>query len=855
MDPRTFRAKFVPIADLSVGIVEDFQVVLSPMWRKTTRGTYVVNTPLNSCIIAPRNATRWAAVFGTTENTTTRQDGKRHVVRPPYVDVRAFVDPEDRGEWTNKRPTYSPSGGLFLHSLPASSCMIEFQAVTPGDALGGDVAIESYKISGDDGVIEDRGMYLELIGFVVDEGATFDPVTIPMHRLVELRHGDSNAGGYVHPTAGGPKFSLIQHRAGIVGQGAAPNDFDPRGARLQWPNLVMKEYCETRGFNRVTLDNSHGGKHQGIRGPNSDAYIRANVWPNPFPDVIDSLTTSFPDETAWNDSAHWGGGIKPDVGFYGSDENDAFQRVHEILNTFHADGEVYFAGSTFQAGIKATLDLWTSTFPDCVIIAHTGTLTDATFTGPLALDTFTRFANACTAGGSSGRGFSTPSTVGAEDAIGFLLKISDYNAQTGLTNAIDAELHYDEAECIAIKEAVKTALFAWLDRALKVVFVDGTNGNNSNAGTYGAPKKTITAAAALTFNRMSIAPGTYAEKLTLPASGTSGMPKQFFGRGAGVIIDGGGVRDGIDVNGKSNVILRNVRIQNVVAGVKSSAGSNIQCKHVTVETASGNGFDFSGSASGSIYACEASACATGFQFSGSSSFTGRRVHAHGCVEGIKITGSATYVSDGDHVHENTTYQARVAGGSGTFRNSKLALGVLDGSSPQFPAIVYCDGGNAVVENCTLFNGNTTPFLPSHSIRCVGSGRVAFRNNVFHRELNDYSPNVWVDAVGASGNIVESKNNVFFDDGQPYRFSWGTTPEIAVTHLYDFTSWQGLTDTSGRGLDRNSRHGVVGLDTTPSTSIEVDEVSSDSIAIGAGTTLSFTTDFYRRTRTTWNAGPK
>lgn len=859
-DPGRAPMVFHPITSLSVGIGEDAQVILSAAWRQTSRGTFISNSPNNPCLTAPRGSTRWAAVFGSTENTIKRDDGKRHRVNPPFVNVRAFTSFLSPGAYTNTRPTYSEAGGLFVHELPAgTSCVVEWKVATPSDATGGDTSIESQKISGDAGVTANRGMYLELIGFMIDEGASFDLVTIPPFRLLELRHGDSNScAGYVHPTTDGPSYTLTQHRSGVVGQGVSAQSYDPRGAALQYPSIIMDEYCSTRGFNRDTIEISHGAKWQGIMGPLTRQHIVDYIWKNPTDNVYDSLAKPFPTATAFNDPAHWsGGGSNPLVGWYGSVENDAFQRVIEILQTFGVGDEGRFGGATFQAAIKATLDLWTSTFPDCRIIAHTGSLNDATFAAITpTLDTFARFTAACTGGGGTGRGFSTPSTTGAEDAIGYLFRVSDYENVTGISSSITAELHYDEAECIAIRDAVKTALFAWLDRALKVTFVDGVNGLDGNAGTYAAPKKTIGAAGSA-WNFLSVAAGTYNEKITYGASGTATIPKTIFARGGTVVIDGGGVRDGVDFGSRSHVLLQNVEITNAVVGVKSTGGTDQRMKHVVVHGCTSHGFSLAGASTGMVDFCEAYAnVGRGIDVAGTCSFTGRRNNWHGNDYGVKGSGTATFIDDGSHIHENTNHQSWTAGATVTYRHCKLAIGAYP--TDQLFACSFTESGNTSLENCFLYNGNVDPLIAAYCIRCIGGGRVAFRNCIMTHAVNDFDVYVWVDATGPSGNIVESKNNVYLDEGQTLRFSYGATLGEGYANARAFTDWQLLTDTSSRLLDRGSKNGAVDLSTTAATAIEDDVPGVASIAVGAGADLSasYTKDFYKRPwGATWDAGPR
>ena len=103
-------------------------------------------------------------------------------------------------------------------------------------------------------------------------------------------------------------------------------------------------------------------------------------------------------------------------------------------------------------------------------------------------------------------------------------------------------------------------------------YVDGASGNDANAGTsLAAAWKTIQQAFdnATPGSTVYIRKGTYRSQLYLNVSGTAGNPIEFRNyQNETVLIDGGFLNseDGplIDIENQSNLILRNMIIQNLV---------------------------------------------------------------------------------------------------------------------------------------------------------------------------------------------------------------------------------------------------------------------------------------------------
>jgi len=844
---------FTPITDLSVSAHEDAQVVLSPAYDRTADGTFVTNSPNNPATIRLRAATLALAVYRNARMSARNANGEEWRPRLGYVAMRRFTSFAAKGDPTIARPSMHDAdvGSCGFSGLDGTTALYEWTPCTPGDGENCTTKMESMVLPEHAG--SEHGMYWELAGFVTNREAVFDLVSISRFRLREKQDGDSNSpGGYLEPESGSTNFNLRQARNGVLGQPASDIPYDVRGSTRQWPTLLMDEYASTRGFDRDVNSAAHGGRFQGIMGPNTRASLSAQFWTNLYLDVIDTLDKPFHQSTPWTSGAHWSGGAwRPHVWLLGSAKNDWLRRAFEIAGAFGAAGEEYFGGATYQGGIKATLDALLALCPDTAVLAHTSAEIDGG-----GVDTYARFKAACIAGGADGRAFQDGSTPGAEGATGLYLSLQRDGAAAGLpTNMSTAPLHWTATQHAALVSAVKALVFSWLDAALGIKFVDSATAGGGT-GTFAAPFNTI-AAAGSSWTMLALK-GTFAEKLTLGASGTAGKPKVVYSySGTAVISGGAGARDCIDTGGHSNVWIHGVDLSGGIVGLKIASGTGVRASHVLAHGCTSHGISIAGGTV-TLETCDGySNAGQGLDVSGAASVTGRRnTWRQNTGSGVRVSGTAVVLEDGVHVHSNTDYGYRASAGTATLRNSKVAVGTAPAA---FNSATMADGGTLLLENCLLHNGSADPAVITYLVRATGSGRVGWENCIFQKATNDLATFVWVDAVGASGNITKAKNTAHLNSGQPLKYAVGPTLIGAAT--YDYAGWRALTDRSGVQLDVGSAHGATGLSVTPSSDVLTDRptAATASIARNLGTNLSasFTRDFLRRTRPAsgaWDAGP-
>ncbi len=821
---------FVPLSDLSVGIGDDAQVILSTAYRKTSTGSYVTNGTENDIFVRLRSCTFIAPVFGGDRFTTRNASEQVQRVRMGYVAARHFTDDANRGAWTDFRPQHHGGnvGSFAFSGLDGTTRTFQFRPNTPGDADNCTTNLESMLLSDDPGASAEAGMYWDLLGFVVNDGAVFDLVSLSRFRLRIKKDGDSNCGGgYVEPATGTTDFVLRQARNGVLQQAASNISYDVRGARVQWPSVLLESICAERGLDMDVNSASHGGSWQGEMGAANRAALTDAYWAHPYDDVIDRLDEAFQAGPAWTSGAHWSGGTwRPHLWMVGSAKNDWIQA---------AFGDTAFLGATYQASIKALMDAILTLVPDVVILAHTSAENDAP-----GFDSYARFGAGCTAGGATGRGFQNGSTAGAEGATGLYLSLQRDGAAAGLPTSMASPLHWTGTQHAALAAAVKSLTASWLDAALGVVFVDLTSGSDAAAGTFAAPKRTL-AGAGTSWGALAVkCGGTTTDDLPIPASGTAGRPKLVFGYGSGAAP----IIGGIDTDGNEHVHVFGVDITGGTDGVTVASGAGLRFTRVRSYSHSGHGFAIAGGTV-TIELCEGySNGGQGLDVSGSAAITGRRNKWRlNTGNGVKVAGTATVVEDGAHVIADGSHGVLVSGGTATYRNSKLA--VPTSPAANFISATFADGGALVLEHCLGYNGNQNATLISYVVRATGSGRVTWKNCIFAKAVNDLATYVWVDAVGASGNIEAARNTAHEDSGQPFRYAVG--PILATATLHTFATWGALTDRTGATLGSGSAQGATGISTTPTQDLALDKPTT-SIAEGLGATLAgVPRDYFKRTR--------
>lgn len=835
--------KFVPISSLSVGVGEDAQVVLSAFYKKTTRGTYVTNSPGNSGYLCPRAIGRFAIHFGSGENTDSTSLGRRHRPRMGRIAIRAFTDLQNRGEWTYVVPSFSAGGGAFIHEFTSPNQFIEFRPVGPCDAEGSSPALESMRTSEESG-IADRGMWWEITGFSVNAEARFDLVRIPQFKKEVLSQSDSNGAGNTEPTAGGAYYENESPRAALIGQAINSSFWDPIGINGQWKIGLHEAHCASRGFHLDLAASHHGGAHQTVCGPNTRANIEA-FWPGYYLDLIDRMFSPFHGSTSILDSLHFSGGTwRPREVDVDSFANDLLRAVYEYLNLFGASGEQYFSGATIQANAKALADYIIATVPTAKMFVVSSSQTDAGAGG--VVDTMARVRAAFTGGGGTGRMFQNGATTGAEASIGLFMSLSDYAATTGIPTTLTAVTHYTQAQHAAIVTAILTIYSTWFDQAFGIIYVDGTDGNNANAGTYASPKKTATGAGSAAM--IGIKRGTDGGALSLAASGTSTVPKTVFAYDTGAAA----TLTSLNTNAKSNVWIHGLT---VTGGITVASGTGIRFSHVIAAGHTSHGWNISGGTV-TLEQCEGNTNGgNGFNITGGT-ITGRLTRASGNVGSGVLCSGGTFTEDGPHIHSNDSHAFSNTGGTVTMRNGKIST--KDEPAASFLAAVQGTAGTTTIEQMHIHDAADDGTTPSYWIHAHSTNVLAVRNCVFSR----FAPSqvnglVWLYSFGASGNIRQWQNCAFADDSdQPFRYGYGVNlGELALPgHSVIYSTFRTWTDKSARILAQNSVMGTLGFTATASSEITDDAPAAGTIAEGIGASIGVTKDYFKRTRVDANAGP-
>ena len=137
--------------------------------------------------------------------------------------------------------------------------------------------------------------------------------------------------------------------------------------------------------------------------------------------------------------------------------------------------------------------------------------------------------------------------------------------------------------------------------------------------------------------------------------------------------------------------------------------------------------------------------------------------------------------------------------------------------------------------------------------------MQWKNCVFTAATNVYATYVWVEATGASGNIVATSNNAYqtFDSPIDVKFAVGAT--LLGATQYTYATWAVLTDRTPATIESGSAYGATGITATGTSAIVADKPATTSNAngIGANLTATFTRDYFRVTRAAsgaWDAGP-
>ncbi len=840
--------RYVAASSLSTAAGEDAQLVMSVAWKRTAGGTFITNSTGNTMTVSLRSPSAFAVRFGSGENTDTNLDGVRHRPRMGWIAVRAFTDFSNRGAWTYIRPTYSPGGGAFIHSFAGDS-FVEIRPVGPCDAEGASPALESMRTS-EEGAAADRGMWWEVEGFYVNTEAVFDVVRIPNFPIEVLTLSDSNAGGYVDPESGGEYYGIEAPRNALIGQGTSISYWDKRGSNVQWYQKLLDGYCDARGLYLDIATENHGGAWQAVCGPNTRANLEG-FWPGVYQDLVDRYLTPFQDGDSIIGGAYHlnGGAWRPGLIMPFSFANDLLRGLYEFAGLFGASGEAYFRGSTLQTNVKALADSLLTTFPDAKVCAVTSTQTDAGAGG--ATDTMARVRLAFTAGGGSGRKFQNGATAGAEGATGLFLALSDYAATTGITTVLSSsnpKLHYTDSEHTKIVDVISPIFAPWFDTARGVIYVDGVAGNDANAGTFALPKKTIPASG---YTRLGLKRGSTYTTITVPASGTSGVPVTYFAWGTGSAP----VVTAINTNAKSNVVVHGIDVNGMVT---IASGTGIRIVHCTVRGSGTHGFSITGGTVTIDFTEIHSNTNNGINMT-AGTVTARGLVVHGNEHGVKVAGG-TFTHDRSHIYDNTKRGIWTAGGASVGTNSKLAMiatpPVNDTADlTTFHGASYNDGGTAAFYNCFFFNGSTNGRL-AYAIRALSSGQTTFKNCVFDRVRIETTPYILAESVGASGNIAAASNNVYLGASDiDILFGYGASWAAILGNLKTFAGWTALTARTG-GMDAASKRVTNESGASVSSSMADDAALMPTDLTGAGADLSatFTKDYFKRTRTAWDVGP-
>lgn len=839
--------KFVPIGSLSRSTFEDAQVGMSVMWKETANATIITNSPGNSLRLNLHSPTRFAVKFATNELTDTNIDGDRHRPRMGWMAVRTYTDPTAPGDWTYIRPTYSPGGGLFVHDFDGD-CMVEIRPVGQCDAEGASPALESMRTS-EEGAAADRGMWWEIAGFYVNEECEFDLVSIEQQPIKVLTFSDSNGAGNTDPETGSDSYELESPRYALIGQGTGVSSWDPRGTNVQWFTALLESYASARGVALDVGTNNHGGAYQTVCGPNTRANIQG-FWPGFYKDGIDRIFTPFQDGDSITGGAYHLPGWSPDLVMLSSFANDLLRAIYEYAGSFGAAGESYFRGATVQANAKALCDYVLTTFTNAKMFVVQSWQTDAGAGG--IVDTMTRIKNAFTAGGGTGRTFQNNNTAGAEGTTGLFISLADYAAQLGLSTTLNlGALHLGATKHAAVAAAIGPTFNTWFDTATGTVYLDTVNGNDGNAGTFAAPKKTF-AGTGTSWTRLGVFRGSNMGSISLGASGTVGLPKTIFAVGSGAAP----IATAIATNSKSNVRIRGIDVQGMVT---ITTGTGITLSHCKVHGSGTHGFSISGGTVLIEFSDIYGNTSNGIEISGGT-VTTKRCTIHGNDNGVRVATGATFTDDRSHVYENAKRGIWTNGGTTTVKNAKLAMVAAPpanniGDLTTFHGASYCDGGTANLYNVFFYNAAVNGNL-GYSIRSLGAGITNYRNCVFDRVLVLTNPYILVDAVGGSGNIGTATNNVFLNAASDALLcAYGASYAAILSNLKTIPAWKALTSRTG-SMDSSSTNTSIESETSATSSFVADLSAMPSAAIVAGVDLSatFTTDYFNRTRTSWVTGP-
>jgi len=293
-------------------------------------------------------------------------------------------------------------------------------------------------------------------------------------------------------------------------------------------------------------------------------------------------------------------------------------------------------------------------------------------------------------------------------------------------------------------------------------YVDGVNGNNTNNGTSTATAwRTIQKAfdAATPGSTTYIRGGTYNAQLTINVSGTAANPIEFRNyQNEVVLIDGTGLSANpmIDIQNKSNIILRNLTIQNLVINnaqgiqvVCTSSGnvSNLTFKNLIVKNISwtsnpatipsssknsqpfivyGEGTTQTNAATNIIVdSCEFLNNLTGF--SESMTFDGN-------VDGITVTNNK--------VHNNSN------------------IGILFAGNYQVTSVAALDHARNGKASGNICYNNISNYATNAGIYVDGGQNILIEKNVCYR--NGWGIEIGCEENGTSSSIIV-RNNLVYDN--------------------------------------------------------------------------------------------
>ena len=831
-------------------------------------------------IVRVKNGTRAGLVFSDAFYDRYNHDSERMAVVPGLFAVRQYSTPDERAlaTWTEFQPVVNDCG-MTVIDITGSDVYVEFVQKHVTWIRGATTAAESMYLKTEGGV--ENGLVTAISGVVTNEDATLEPVEWPQMPFEYGEFSDSNAQARTVAENGEPEITMTEPAYVLVNIGStvATGTWARTGVLAQWPYLVSNALADRIGRRPALFRNSFGGRWQGGEMAEDFLDVYRAYWPHPFPNPSEGWDRPGTLATSVLDAANriTLGQYKPKIfGLY-SFVNDALRAAKAYALNQITPGSVTdtFSGSAIKdsvgkkAGSVGLMQQIVDALPSTMILAILGPMTDADVASTWPSTTFTKIWEAITGTDSA---YYRCGSGQADANKGLALRLSDYIGSTGIPNDLSV-LHFTATQHAAIYNAIFSIIESWVHTQLGFVFVDSVNGNDSNAGTIAAPKKTLSGAGTSWSSLFMKCGSIFAELATFATSGTSGAPKFIgaYGTGDPPIIYGGlGARNCATITGRSYLTFNRIHFAGGIVGVSlatSATGISFYDCAMYSNTSHGVSIGVTGSTNLFERCAIYSNGADGINSASSVSFTTRRCDIHdNAVEGVSNNGTATWIDERSVIRKNGQDQVLMTGGTISLRCSQLVMAdnpsIPSVSPAVFAACVRANAGTATLYN-VLFD-NRTVGNPSYCLSMTGTSRFTEKNCIWTGSNSETAPFLRIEAFGASGNC-DAMSNCAADDFDGAGVTtlkyviWANGAGVETAVALDFAGLQARTDRSGNQINANGVEGHIGLGADPATDPFGAVPDETSVCIGAGTNLSgtFGFDWRNRKRPTsgsWDIGP-